>query len=641
MRGFLLLLLIIGIGACTQQVTQQVSKGEEEKKPNITSFITFSSPEDFREYYLKGQSAEAEVVVPTFAVREEFALPDAAEAIPVEKASSPKPQLMEVERYSKTNVQVAGIDEPDIVKTDGRQIYYSLYAARYFIPEVRTEILPRITMKTKIISVFPPENLSEISELEEGGELLLANATLVVFSRTNIAGYNVSNPSKPEKLWSFRLNNTALAAARLYRGDVFLVLRSTVNYGMPCPIEPLSGTAPFRVECSEIYHPRYPLPVEAVYTVVKLNPQTGEVENSTSFTGTYFTVVYMSESGIYITYPVRKDNFEIFSKFIRENQDIFPEWLIDRIDKLESYDLSSRAKSVELQYLLNRFLGELSADEMLRMRNEISSRFNEFGKKHAREFETTEIIRLSPENLEILATGKVPGRLLNQFSLDEYQGYLRLATTLDRMWIMGYSTGEMENDLYVLNTNLEIVGEIQGFGRTERIYSVRFIGERGYIVTFRQTDPFFVVDLSNPEKPELKGELKIPGYSSYLHPLGDNLILGIGKEGGQVKLSLFDVSSASQPEEVSRYMLKEYWSDVLRTHHAFMQDAKHKIFFVPGARGGYIFSYSGNSLEMVRAVSGIRARRALYINSYLYILGDGRIVVLRYSDWKQVAELTF
>ncbi|MEA3560689.1 MAG: beta-propeller domain-containing protein, partial [Candidatus Omnitrophota bacterium] len=94
--------------------------------------------------------------------------------------------------------------------------------------------------------------------------------------------------------------------------------------------------------------------------------------------------------------------------------------------------------------------------------------------------------------------------------------------------------------------------------------------------------------------PELKGELKIPGYSSYLHPINKDRILGMGKEGSKVKVSLFDVELASNPKEADKYILDEYWSDVLNTHHAFLLDAKHKIFFLPGHKGGYIFSYEKN-----------------------------------------------
>ena len=160
-----------------------------------------------------------------------------------------------------------------------------------------------------------------------------------------------------------------------------------------------------------------------------------------------------------------------------------------------------------------------------------------------------------------------------------------------------------------------------------------------YVVTFRQIDPFYVLDLSNPSKPELKGELKIPGYSSYLHPLTNDSILGIGKEGSKVKLSLFDVSDPSDPQEVSKYMLDEYWSEAVNNHHAFLLDKKHGIFFIPGGKGAYIFSYDDNKLTLTKALSKTGIKRALYIDDYLYIIGNTEISVINENDWTEVNNL--
>ncbi len=176
-------------------------------------------------------------------------------------------------------------------------------------------------------------------------------------------------------------------------------------------------------------------------------------------------------------------------------------------------------------------------------------------------------------------------------------------------------------------------------GLDERIYSVRFINDKGYVVTFKQIDPFYVLDLSVPSLPQIKGELKIPGYSSYLHPLDENRILGIGKENNQVKLSVFDVSNAENPVEENKYLVDEYWSDILNTHHAFLLDKKHEIFFLPGSRGGYIFSYKDNQLKLAKAVSEINPKRALYLDDYLYILGDQKLVVLNENDWNRINQL--
>ena len=148
------------------------------------------------------------------------------------------------------------------------------------------------------------------------------------------------------------------------------------------------------------------------------------------------------------------------------------------------------------------------------------------------------------------------------------------------------------------------------------------------MVTFKQTDPFYVLDLSRPNKPQLKGELKIPGYSSYLHPLTDTMILGVGMDNQRVKLSLFDVSDPTNPVETDKYSLDEYWTDVTNTHHAFLQDQKFKTFFIPGSKGGYVFGYAGGRLVLRSAISSSEAKRAVFINDYLYIIGDTEIVVI-------------
>ena len=118
--------------------------------------------------------------------------------------------------------------------------------------------------------------------------------------------------------------------------------------------------------------------------------------------------------------------------------------------------------------------------------------------------------------------GSVPGEVLNQFSMDEKDGYFRIATTDSENWSSETNT----NNLYVLNENLEIIGKVEGLAKGEKIYSVRFIGKMGYMVTFKEIDPLFVIDLSDPTNPQVKGELKIPGYSSYLHPYDENHIIG-------------------------------------------------------------------------------------------------------------------
>ncbi len=571
---------------------------------------SFSSPEEFKEYLMKSSefssfytlsytARKAEVVVDSKSVGETQTIP---------------------ERYSETNVQVKGIDEPDIVKTDGVNIYYSPYPwLRYFIyPEGK-----QYGGETMFIRAFPPTNLSKIAEISDSGNLLLYDNVLVVLSYDEINAYNVETQ---KKVWSADINGSYVDA-RLYEGKLYLVTRSGVNFVEPCPIRPLSvnGKA-VEVACGRIYHPTIPVTVDTTYTVLKMDAKTGEVENSISFVGSSgHTVVYMSKNAIYVTFNTFADPAKLTYQFISENPDLVPEWVREKIEKLMDYDISSRAKQVEIMYILEQLRASMNEEERLKFENEWHNRWEKFTEEHSREIEKTHIAKFSLQ-LEAEGINSFPGRLLNQFSLDEYDGYLRVATTVGN-----------ENDLYVLDENLDVVGKIQGFGLDERIYSVRFDGDVGFIVTFRQTDPFFVLDLSNPENPEIVGELKISGFSSYLHRIDEKTVLGIGKEDGNVKISLFDISDLTNPVEKDRYVLQEYWSEVMSNHHAFLLDKEHGIFFLPAGQNGYVFSYE-DGLEMVKAVKG-DAVRAIYIDDYLYVIGPEEIKVYDENSWERVAEL--
>jgi uncharacterized secreted protein with C-terminal beta-propeller domain len=196
---------------------------------------------------------------------------------------------------------------------------------------------------------------------------------------------------------------------------------------------------------------------------------------------------------------------------------------------------------------------------------------------------------LDAGELEYVTAGVVPGRLLNQFAMDEHEGYLRVATTVE-LWAR---ESVRYNNLFVLDSNLEQVGEVTNIAPDERIYSVRFMGDEAYMVTFQQVDPFFVLDLSNPRDPEILGELKLPGYSDYLHPIGENLIIGVGKDtklnswGGVetlgVKVALFDVSDRENPELVDDVVIggRGSSSPVLNDHKAFRYDAERNMLVLP------------------------------------------------------------
>jgi uncharacterized secreted protein with C-terminal beta-propeller domain len=217
----------------------------------------------------------------------------------------------------------------------------------------------------------------------------------------------------------------------------------------------------------------------------------------------------------------------------------------------------------------------------------------------AKEMEKTVIHKISVggRSIEYRTSGVVPGNVLNQFSMDEDKGYFRVATTT------GNWRSQTANNIYVLDDGLRIVGKLEDLASGERIYSVRFLGDKGYMVTFKRIDPLFVIDLSSPTNPKVLGELKIPGYSDYLHPYDDTHIIGVGKDVnesidadkvhspnavyytavGGVKLSLFDVSDVSNPKEVSKIAIGDAGTDseALRDHKSFLFNRGKGLLAMP------------------------------------------------------------
>lgn len=205
---------------------------------------------------------------------------------------------------------------------------------------------------------------------------------------------------------------------------------------------------------------------------------------------------------------------------------------------------------------------------------------------------STQIYRFALEGGRAVygAKGEVPGSLLNQFSMDEHNGHFRIATTTGDMWRTDEFTSQ--NNLYVLNSSLSITGKIEGIAPGERIYSVRFMGDKGYMVTFKTVDPLFVLDLKDPRQPKILGELKIPGYSDYLHPYDENHLIGFGMDAVEadgiayqmgMKMALFDVSDVARPKEKFAVSIGDRgtYSELLYNHKALLFSREKNLIAFP------------------------------------------------------------
>lgn len=289
----------------------------------------------------------------------------------------------------------------------------------------------------------------------------------------------------------------------------------------------------------------------------------------------------------------------------------------------------------------------------------------------------TIIYKYSLKYNKLIAKGSVEGTVLNQFSMDEYNGYFRIATTTGDYYgiLKDGASSQRHNNVYILDKDLKISGSLNNMAKDERIYSVRFMGDRGYIVTYKQMDPLFVIDLKNPTKPKVLGELKIPGFSNYLHPYDENHLIGLGMdsvlvtEGGEkmarpigLKISLFDVTDVSKPKELYKVNLggEGSTSEALYNHKAFMFSKEKNILSIPveirngytdsnGKQGAAVFAISLNGIKEKGIIShsdGINSglyssmvKRTLYIDDVLYTLSNEKITANDINSLNKISEV--
>jgi uncharacterized secreted protein with C-terminal beta-propeller domain len=675
-----------GVGAMLvdQAATEPTDTTQTEPESGVS---TFDSVEDFRSYLREAEAARgsgftnargAQVAANTEVeeadgaatrgdagadapARTPSAVPaedDAGEAAASAGGAATGPDR----RASDTNVQVEGIDEPDVLKTTPETLYYSTEERHvHHRPRGGSDDRVRTDEGVRLINASDPAAPEVASRLDVSGRLLLANDTLLVFDGDRLVGYDVSDRSNPEQAWSKNLE-ARVVAARLHAGTVYLVTADRVHRGEPCPVRPMEGVS---VPCTEVHHPSRPVPVDATYTVSLLDPEDGSVADSTSFVGNGGqSVVYVSANSVYVTYPQPVDRADMMAEFlVTEGADHLDDETVARIEEIRGYDLSPRAKRYEIRHALRQWRAGLNASERPEAEDALQEEMRSWAAEHKREFEQTGIVAFDVEGadtdtptVEAGATGSVPGRPLNQFSLDEHEGQFRIATTVG-----GAMGTDSENDLYVMDADdLSVTGSVQGMGVTERIYSVRYVGDEAYVVTFRRIDPFHVVDLSDPQNPTVEGELKLPGFSSYLHPLEDDRVLGIGEEDGKVKLVIFDVSDPSNPTIADERVLDRRFSAVADSHHAFLMDRRHGVFFLPtdgdrrvrpvleedgvaAERGGegYVFSYEDGLEEVTTVETEGPAKRAAYVGDHLYVFGESSLTVVDETTWEETARLNF
>lgn len=594
----LLLCLCVLLVACGKVLSQGLDDARATRAGQLTPAGSY---EDVLSRLLSARSGRG----PGSALRDDLAFDGAA----VPEASPAEAPMAENAQYSaaadsapmadySTASQVAGVDEADIVKTDGQYIYAASGS--------QLRIYEAAGADSRLIG------RAELSGKDSGGsrgisELYLFGSTLAVLcsdyrwdeetggsARTSVQLLDVSDPEKV-RFGECLGQDGNYHDSRLMSGVLYLISDYFIwNYA--------EGDAPERYipalytnEASGLPEPDCillpeTLPEGASYTVVSaIDVAAGRRLDSYTVLDSVSTV-YMNKTSLYLC--------------------------ADRYAETESAPRSENQYTV-VDYSSGAATGITAFD--------------------------------LANGLALRASGELPGRLLNQFSLDEKDGYLRLAVTESAdQWSVytdpaydfvnyRWGEGQQSSSLYILDGGLNIVGSLTGLGQDEQIYSVRFDGDLCYFVTFRQTDPLFAADLSDPARPVILSALKLPGFSSYLHVYGDGLLFGLGQWADEetgfaqaLKLAMYDSSDPAELRELDMLLLEDCWySPALDDHKALLiLPEQNRIGFATDTEY-LVFAYQDGAFVQLAALPLPEAFYDTYHLRGLLIRGDLYLV----SSW--------
>ena len=477
--------------------------------------------------------------------------------------------------YSETNVRQEGVDEADVVKTDGRYLYTLKDNGR------SVAIVDTANGELQMVISIPVEADDQAREfyVSDGHLILISEfnqeredgAWTYASTDTRVTTYDITDPEKPEKAGEVTQSGS-YTSSRLTDGHLYLFTQYSVDVTSGITPKDKKDYIPYvnqqMLEADDIYLPPFSQAYmyEVVSSVDVAKP--GEIQDSKA--------IFSDGGELYVS----NDNIYWYET----------QWS----DKTETVIKRMSYKD-----------GKLKAE----------------------------------------ASGKVDGYINDSFSIDEYDGYLRVVTTDDET-----------NGLYILDSKMKEVGSITGLAEGEQVYSARLLGDTGYFVTYEQTDPLFSVDLSDPKNPKIIGKLKIPGFSEYLHFYGENLLLGIGMDVDEdgfttngVKLSMFDISDSSDVKEIQKYTLENVYSAaVMYDYKAVLIDPeKNVIGFAADGNNGenyYVFSYNdANGFEclMNETVNGngYQSARGVYVDNTLYVVKGNIIEAYDMADYQKTGDL--
>jgi uncharacterized secreted protein with C-terminal beta-propeller domain len=550
--------------------------------------------------------------------------------------------------HSTTNIQVQGVDEADTVKNDGQYIYtISNQYSYYDYSSSNTHNVYIVSADTQNPKVVAKINLG--NDTQPAGLFLSSDSSKLVVIASKYQTYYATRED---------IASSEPAILPYYSSNVytFLYVYDISNKAQPTLTRNFTATGSY-------FNSR--MIGDNVYAIVS---QTAWVYNDLpSVPKVYDDGVEYAASPTSIYYADNNDTSYSFTSFYGLNV---------KDDAASATNMTVLMGGASAMYVSpsNIYITYSGWDETTGQYNAIYR------------------VAINGLQLSLQAQGSVPGYIINQYAMDEYNGYFRVATNY---WSYKESTSSQINNVYVLNQNLAITGKLEGLAPNENLHSARFMGNKCYLVTYQSVDPLFVIDLSDTTNPKVLGELKIPGYSDYLHPYDETHLIGVGKDSDLtdddttayyqgIKIALFDVSNVNKPTEISNVVIGDRGtqSEALDDPKAFLFDKSKNLLVIPISlavvseqdkaaygssaygqtvwQGAYVYTITENGLQLRGTVTHLNATqlnaesqlkepnsywetqnqwitRSLYIGNTLYTISSGQIKLSNLSDLSAIA----
>lgn len=561
--------------------------------------------------------------------------------------------------FAGTNVQEVGVDEADIFKTDGEYIYTSS-GKSLFITSVGedAELLSTTNVNMSVEGMF----ISGDSLVLIGSQQNMYAAQRMIWpgpSRSDmmIMVYDVSTPQDIEQVKTVEFEGYYVDA-RLKDGVAYIISNSGVSFDHPIPLMRVDGVETSMPVDRIAYFPGSYDDAQLT-TVHTLDLESLDIVSDGVLTESTQTVymdefLYLSSTNYINEWTIRQEQtIALAQKFLtQEDAD-----LIERIENTDSDILSSAEKKNKVQQVVYERISELSRQQQDSFEDEVEVAVeNELDKYEYREYTTIAKFSVSGEGIQVVSSGEVPGRVYDSFGFDEAADALRVVTTTSGVWDDGKFVRESENHLFTLDDAFAVMDSISGIAVGESIFSARYTDDRLYLVTFEQVDPFFVIDVSDSSDLEILGELKITGFSRYLHPVSEDVVLGLGREASEtgrqqgLKISLFDVSDVSNPQEITKWVSDDRYtsSNAEFEHKAFLMDVEKELLVVPVSswnqedshQGAYVFSITEDSLELRGLIEhDQQVERSTWIESELYTKSYDLLRVHSIDDLESLVDI--